>query len=53
MKDRILKTAPGGSGSQGNVSYVPGGKVIPKGDMSAFGANLEAIAKGEVTVAAQ
>ena len=31
----------------------PGAKIIPKGDMSAFGANLEAIAKGEVTVAAQ
>lgn len=53
MKDRILKTTPGGSGSQGNASYVPGGKVIPKGDMNAFGANLEAIAKGEITVAAR
>ena len=53
MKDRILKAPDGGSGSHPNAAYAPGAKIIPKGDMSAFGANLEAIAKGEVTVAAQ
>ena len=53
MKDRILKAPDGGSGSHPNSAYAPGAKIIPKGDMSAFGANLEAIAKGEVTVAAQ
>lgn len=53
MKDRILKTAPGGSGSRGNAAYAPGGRVIPRGDAVAFGDNLEAIAKGEVTVAAR
>ena len=53
MKDRILKAPDGGSGSHPNSAYAPGAKIIPKGDMSTFGANLEAIAKGEVTVAAQ
>lgn len=54
MKDRVLKAPEGGSGSTGSASYASGGtKVIPKGDMAAFGANLEAIAKGDVTVAAR
>ena len=44
MKDRILKAPDGGSGSHPNSAYAPGAKIIPKGDMSAFGANLEAIA---------
>ena len=44
MKDRILKAPDGGSGSHPNAAYAPGAKIIPKGDMSAFGANLEAIA---------
>ena len=44
MKDRILKAPDGGSGSHPNSAYAPGAKIIPNGDMSAFGANLEAIA---------
>lgn len=47
MKDRILKAPDGGSGSHPNSAYVPRPKVIPKGDMSAFGANLEAIARAK------
>lgn len=53
IKDRILKAPDGGSGSHPNAACAPGVKIIPKGDMNAFRTNLEAIAKGEVTVAAQ
>lgn len=51
LKDRILRPVPGGSDSRRSEAPTGGGKVIPHGDMRAFGANLEAIARGEVTVA--
>ena len=51
LKDRILRPVPGGSDTRRSEAPVGNGKVIPHGDMKAFGANLEAIAKGEVTVA--
>lgn len=51
LKDRILRPVQGGADSRRSETHTGGGKVIPHGDMKAFGANLEAIAKGEVTVA--
>ena len=50
MKDRILRSSGGGSGSGGNTGGGLGEKTIARGDLKAFGDNLEAIAKGEVSV---
>lgn len=50
-KENILRPVPGGSGAaSGNNGNGNGVKTISRGDTQAFGNNLEAIAKGEISV---